>query len=36
MVSGSLTVTGNTGTTPDGATVDVTGNTVGGKTTIQP
>jgi hypothetical protein len=35
-VSGSLTVTGNTGTTPDGATVDVTGNTVGGKTTIQP
>jgi hypothetical protein len=36
MVSGSLTVTGNTGTTPDGTTVDVTGNTVGGKTTIQP
>jgi hypothetical protein len=36
MVSGSLTITGNTGTTPDGATVDVTGNTVGGKSTIQP
>jgi len=35
-VSGSLTITSNTGTTPDGGTVDVTGNTVGGKTSIQP
>jgi len=30
-----LTVTGNTGSTPDGGTVDVVGNTVGGKSTIQ-
>jgi len=35
-VSGYLTITGNTGTTPDGGTVDVAGNTVGGKTSIQP
>jgi hypothetical protein len=36
VVSASLTITGNTGTTPDGGTVDVSGNTVGGKISIQP
>ena len=35
-VSGPLVIQSNTGTTPDGNTVDVTGNSVSGKISVQP